>query len=400
MVISKEYVKKQRRMQIHSQQVKTLEMNNGLNNREIYDRPKQSLSLLSLLCAVLESAADGIIALSYWGEVFSFNQKLLEIWNFPNSSIALENSDCFFNFCSSQLKDPDKINQLIGELNFPSDLEASNVWELNNGKIVEFYSKPLTVQGENLGRVWSFRVSKDIHKAEQLNRQLDREKELSEQRSKFISMVSHEFRVPLTVISFAASLLRRHGDRCDKKKKNEYFDRLQSAVEQLNSLMDEVLTIGKAESGSFICEPKPTNLSLLCQEIVSEIHLQETDRDRINFVDRSEDKKVSVDKKILRRILTNLLSNAIKYSPFGEKVDLILSIVGNKTILQVKDRGIGIPDRDRHKLFESFYRASNVGDLPGHGLGLAIVKKLVDIHGGQISVESEVNKGTTFSVLF
>lgn len=392
MVISREYVREQRHLKAHPQRVRILRTSNKLNN----SKNKQSLSLLPLLCGVLESAADGIIALSYEGEIFSSNQKLLEILEIPNSSIVLENSNYFLTFCRSQLKDPDKTDRLIGELNFPSNLEASDVWELKNGKLVELYSKPLIVRGENFGRVWNFRVNKNIQEAEQI----DRPRELSEQTSKFISMVSHEFRVPLTVISFAASLLRRHGDRCEKEKKNEYFNRLQSAVEQLNSLMDEVLTIGKAESGSFTCEPQPTNLSLFCQEIISEIHLNETDRDRINFIDRSEDKKISVDKKILRRILNNLLSNAIKYSPSGEKVDLILSIVGNKTILQVKDRGIGIPDRDRHKLFESFYRASNVGELPGHGLGLAIVKKLVDIHGGQISVESEVNKGTIFTVLF
>jgi signal transduction histidine kinase len=100
----------------------------------------------------------------------------------------------------------------------------------------------------------------------------------------------------------------------------------------------------------------------------------------------------------LRRILINLTSNAIKYSSTDFPVELILDNRSPKTILKVKDRGIGIPDADRQKLFEPFYRASNVGDLPGHGLGLAIVKKLVDIHVGKITLESEVNKGTTFTI--
>jgi signal transduction histidine kinase len=211
-------------------------------------------------------------------------------------------------------------------------------------------------------------------------------------------MVSHEFRIPLNIISFAASLLKRHGDRWSEEKKLNYFDRLQSAVEQLSSLMDEVLIIGRAEAGKLVFETTSLDLAAFCQEIVSEMHLREKNHQRINFVCYGDRRKVEVDKKILRRILINLLSNAIKYSPDRHPVELILDFQNQKTILTVKDRGIGIPELDRQKLFESFYRGSNVGDLPGHGLGLAIVKKLADIHGAQISVESEVGKGTTFSL--
>jgi signal transduction histidine kinase len=394
MVINKEYMK-QHHQHIHSKHLRTLEQNNWLNNRTIDTKLQKNLSLFS---AVLESTADGIIALGYQGEIWSFNQNLLEIWEIPSSFFVLENSDRYLSFCKDRIKDPDKINKLIRELDRPSDLEELDFWELKNGRIIERYSKPLMVGGENLGRVWSFRASKDTQKAEELKRQLLKEKELSEQRAKFASMVSHEFRIPLNIISFAASLLKRHGDRWSEEKKIDYFGRLQSAVEQLSSLMDEVLTIGRAEAGKLAFEPKKVNLAELCQEIVSEIHLKEKTQERIIFIDRAKDNKVNVDIKILRRILINLLSNAIKYSPSGNQVNLILSIVNNKPMLQVKDRGIGIPSVDRQKLFESFYRGSNVGDLPGHGLGLAIVKKLVDIHGGQITVESEVGKGTTCSI--
>jgi signal transduction histidine kinase len=395
MVINKKYVTKQHHQQIHAKHFGTLEQNNWLNNRKIDTKLQKSLSLFS---AVLESTADGIIALGYQGEILSFNQKLLEIWQIPSSFTTLENSDRYLSFCKNQIEDPDKIDKLVRELDRPSDREEWDFWELKNGRIIERYSKPLMVEGENLGRVWSFRASKDTQKAEELKRQLNREKELSEQRARFVSMVSHEFRIPLNIISFAASLLKRHGDRWSEEKKIDYFDRLQSAVEQLSSLMDEVLIIGRAEAGKLVFEPTSLDLAIFCQEIVSEMHLKEKNQKRINFVSYGKNQKVDVDKKILRRIMINLLSNAMKYSPTDRPVELILDFQDRKTILTVKDRGIGIPAIDRQKLFESFYRGSNVGDLPGHGLGLAIVKKLADLHGAQITVESEVDKGTTFNI--
>jgi signal transduction histidine kinase len=414
MAIGKRYMN-QHYQSIDLQNVSPLEKSSWSNNRKInpvrLDKGISSISrqntsderlqkCLSLFNAVLESAADGIIALDYQGEILNFNQKLLEVWeiSLPDSFSDLENSERYLSFCKHQLKEPDRIDKLIRELDRPSEPETSDVWHLKNGRVIERYSKPLIVGGDNIGRVWSFRASQDIQRAEELNRQLNREKELSEQRARFVSMVSHEFRIPLNIISFAASLLKRHGDRWSEEKKLNYFDRLQSAVEQLSSLMDEVLIIGRAEAGKLVFETTSLDLAAFCQEIVSEMHLREKNHQRINFVCYGDRRKVEVDKKILRRILINLLSNAIKYSPDRHPVELILDFQNQKTILTVKDRGIGIPELDRQKLFESFYRGSNVGDLPGHGLGLAIVKKLADIHGAQISVESEVGKGTTFSL--
>jgi signal transduction histidine kinase len=414
MAIGKRYMN-QHYQSLDSQHFAALEQSSWSNNRKInpvrLDKGISSISrqntsderlqkCLSLFSAVLESAADGIIALDYGGEILNFNQKLLEVWeiSLSDSFSDLENRERYLSFCKRQLKDPDRIDKLIRELDRPSDLEECDFWELKNGRIIERYSKPLIVGEDNIGRVWSFRTSQDTQRSEELNRQLNREKELSEQRARFVSMVSHEFRIPLNIISFAASLLKRHGDRWSEEKKLNYFDRLQSAVEQLSSLMDEVLIIGRAEAGKLVFEPTSLDLAAFCQEIVSEMHLREKNHQRINFVCYGDRRKVEVDKKILRRILINLLSNAIKYSPDRHPVELILDFQNQKTILTVKDRGIGIPELDRQKLFESFYRGSNVGDLPGHGLGLAIVKKLADIHGAQISLESEVGKGTTFSL--
>jgi signal transduction histidine kinase len=119
----------------------------------------------------------------------------------------------------------------------------------------------------------------------------------------------------------------------------------------------------------------------------------------IQFASKGECTQVSVDEKLLRQMLVNLLSNAIKYSHSRGIVHFDLACEPSQVIFRIRDEGIGIPPEDRQHLFESFHRASNVGTLPGTGLGLAIVKKCVDLHGGQISVESEVGVGTTFCVM-
>jgi len=227
---------------------------------------------------------------------------------------------------------------------------------------------------------------------------LEQEKELGEQRAHFASMVSHEFRKPLHIISFSTSLLRRHSHQRTEEKELPYLDRIQTAVEQLSQLMDGVLIIGRSDAGKLTFEPKALDLEQFCRNLVAELQLSDSSQHTVTFVSRGDCSTACVDEKLLQPILTNLLDNAIKYSPVGRTVDLALSCLDGEVIFQIKDRGIGIPAADQQRLFEPFYRGKNVGDIAGSGLGLAVVKKLVDIHGGQISVASEVGVGTTFTI--
>lgn len=228
---------------------------------------------------------------------------------------------------------------------------------------------------------------------------LDREKALGEQKECFVSMVAHEFRNPLNIVSFSTSLLKRHSHQWNEQKKLQYLDQIQTAVEQLSHLMDEVLTIGKAEAGQLTFEPKQFNLDQFCRELVAQMQLSNSSQHNLTFVSRGNCKEVCVDQKLLQPILTNLLENAIKYSPTGSTVNLELCCRKGEVIFQIKDRGIGILATDLQRLFEPFNRGRNVGDIPGSGLGLAVVKKLVEMHGGQITVTSEVGIGTTFTVV-
>ena len=225
---------------------------------------------------------------------------------------------------------------------------------------------------------------------------LEQEKQ-SEDFWHFVSMVSHEFRSPLNIISLSTSLLKRHHHRWTEEKKLQYLQRLQTAVENISLLMDEVLTIGRAEAGKLKFDPIPLNPIQFCRQILAEMNLNESTQHPVTFISQG-DCTVCIDQKLLDPILRNLLSNAVKYSPIGSTIDLVLSYQDEKVIFLLKDRGIGIPVADQQRLFKPFHRGGNVGDIPGNGLGLALVKKLVDLHGGQISVVSEVGVGTTFAI--
>lgn len=227
---------------------------------------------------------------------------------------------------------------------------------------------------------------------------LEQEKELGEVRARLISMVSHEFRTPLNLILFSATLLRRQSHQWSEEKKRQYLERIQTAVEQLTQLMDEVLIIGRAEAGKLTFEPRVLDLNQFCYDLVAEVQLSDNNQHIITFMSQGDRSTAWVDEKLLQPILTNLLSNAVKYSAADSTVNLTLFYKDREVIFQVKDEGIGIPLADRQQLFEPFNRGSNVSDIPGTGLGLAVVKKLLHIYKGQITVESEVGVGTIFTV--
>lgn len=233
---------------------------------------------------------------------------------------------------------------------------------------------------------------------------LAKEKELSDLKTRFISMTSHEFRTPLAVIASSAGIIKSFAHKLSDEKKREHLQTIETYVKHATALLEDILLINRAESGKIDFNPQLTEIISFCKTIADEMQLS-TSYHTIAFLAHCGDKQcvgeaanVYVDQKLLRQILINLLSNAIKYSPEGGEVNFDLSVTDESLIFQVKDRGIGIPSADRKHLFQSFNRANNVGTIQGTGLGLSIVKKCVDLHGGKISLESEIDQGTTFAI--
>ncbi len=227
---------------------------------------------------------------------------------------------------------------------------------------------------------------------------MEKEKELSEVKSRFWYMVAHEIRNPLTAISSCSQLLEYNNNEISELKRREYLYMIYESVESINNILNEVLAYGQAEAGKLECNPEQLNLVEFCQGIVSEMQFIAGSKHTILFTSQSAQINACLDKKLLRYIFSNLLLNAIKYSPECGLVYFELFSEDGKAIFQVKDNGIGIPEAEQEFLFEPFYRSTNVSNIPGHGLGLTMVKRCVELQGGKITVSSTVGMGTTFTV--
>lgn len=246
-----------------------------------------------------------------------------------------------------------------------------------------------------VGLTQDITARKQIKETEQ---QLIRERELSEMKSRFIAIASHEFRTPLTVISMAAEMLEKFVAQSTAAQREKYFIQIRSSVKRLIHLLDEVLIVGRAEAGKLDYNPSWTDFQAFCCQLVEDFQLSAQPRHTLVFNSQGNCQQAYFDEELMRHMLTNLLSNAIKYSPDGGKVWLDVACHEQGLTLRIQDQGIGIPERDRAKLFTSFHRCSNTGKLPGTGLGLSIVKEVVELHGGEITVESKEGKGTTFVI--
>jgi signal transduction histidine kinase len=222
--------------------------------------------------------------------------------------------------------------------------------------------------------------------------------EKSENRSRFISMAYHDLNTPLTTIQLSAEMLEDSELQRTIGTTNKNVDRIKRAVSNMSGLLEDILMLSKAESGKISLNLNPINATDLCNSILEELQPIVTEKHLVHFRSHTNPLYANLDAKLLHHLLTNLLSNAIKYSPNGGKVSLDLSCENQQIILCVRDEGIGMTPEYQGKLFQQFERGANVGKIKGSGLGLCIVKHIVDLHGGTISVESAIGKGTTFIV--
>lgn len=244
-------------------------------------------------------------------------------------------------------------------------------------------------------------VSQDIterKRAEEIRRNLEQERELGELKLRFFSMASHEFRTPLSTILISAQLLESSSPNWTQEKKVKNLHRIQSAAKTMTQLLTDILTLTRAESGKLEFKPERLDLDKFCNDLVEEVELSSRAQQSIFFISHCSGQNCYLDEKLLRSILSNLLSNAVKYSREDSHIYFTLDCELDKIIFEIQDQGIGISTEDQEKLFESFHRGQNVGDVPGTGLGLAVVKKCVDLQGGSITVQSKVGVGTTFTV--
>jgi signal transduction histidine kinase len=242
-------------------------------------------------------------------------------------------------------------------------------------------------------------ILNQLRESEERTRQaLAKEQELNELKSNFVAMVSHEFRTPMTTIRMAVDILEYNNNKLTEERKIKYFERIQNAINQMLHLLDEILFLSKTEAAKIEYKPTVVNLENFCRELIDSLQLNVGSQQRIIFTFKGESTPAEMDEDLLNFIFTNLISNAIKYSSENGIIWFDLICKDRLATFRLKDQGIGIPLKDQTHLFETFYRASNVGVISGTGLGLSIVKKCVDLHGGHIQLESELGVGTTVIV--
>jgi PAS domain S-box-containing protein len=233
---------------------------------------------------------------------------------------------------------------------------------------------------------------------EEVKKALEREKELNELKSKFVSIASHEFRTPLSTILSSVSLVDQYNEKGDRDKIVKHTQRVKASVNHLTAILNDFLSLGKLEEGKVEVKREPIDLGELFTEVMEEIRMQLKEGQQIQIEGDTGKHVLLSDVRILRNILFNLLSNAIKYSDPGKGIFLSHSHELSVVNIIIRDEGIGIPQEDHKHMFDRFFRASNAGNIPGTGLGLNIVRRYVDLLGGSITFSTEYRKGTTFVV--
>ncbi|MEH2115217.1 ATP-binding protein [Nostoc sp.] len=227
---------------------------------------------------------------------------------------------------------------------------------------------------------------------------LAKEKQLNVFKSQIIATVSHEYRTPLTSILAAASTLVKHSQQLDESKQERFLGIIEQKARYMSKLVDNMLLVNQFELEKPKFKPIPLDLLQFFSDLIEQERETAGDRHELIFQITGNHQEFWGDRGLLQQIFINLMSNAIKYSPDGGTVEFHLIGKESEVSFYVKDRGIGIPVIDQENLFQSFSRGSNVDTIPGTGLGLAIAKGCVELHGGNITLWSEVGKGTQVTV--
>ncbi|WP_126385995.1 ATP-binding protein [Pseudanabaena sp. ABRG5-3] len=260
-----------------------------------------------------------------------------------------------------------------------------------------YLTKPLRYAEVNMAMMLAL---KKHHEEQILQEALAKEKELHTLKNRLLAMASHEFSTPMSVIRLLIWKLQNFEEQLNKESRAKNLASIQSAIKDINWLLEEIKLISCSESGKFPFHPENVDVKAYCQQLVDSFQTEDSNcKCHIKYQSHGKCQRLKVDKKLLWHIVMNLVSNAIKYSYEGGTVDVDLNCDSQQLILSIRDHGIGIPDEYLNSLFLPFLRAENVGSVKGLGMGLYIAKQAVDAHNGKIAVESEVNVGTKFTVM-
>ena len=349
---------------------------------------------------ILDNSLVAMAFLNLKGRLVWGNVALYELFRLPQGSQTGDSLEPFYLSREAYLEMGAYVNEAIAR---GESFECERQMRRSDGSLfwAAISGRAVNRHDVSRGTVWSVadithrRVAEDDIRAS-----LARQQELNQLKSRFVSMASHEFRTPLATILSSADLLQAYHDRLPADEREETLNAIGTAVKRMTRMLDDVLVIGKGDEITNGFNPQPMHLQRWCERLAREVtEATPTPSDTPPHI-RVEAPQAEcwLDETLLHHMVGNLLSNAIKYSPDGGEVWLRVQLASDHVRFEVSDQGIGIQAQDMKRLFETFYRASNVGQIAGTGLGLAIVKRAVDQHGGTISVQSEPGTGTRFTI--
>ncbi|MDC3336652.1 ATP-binding protein [Flavobacteriales bacterium] len=349
---------------------------------------------------IIETVAIGLFIIV---TIYLYRAVMIPIRDLKMNTLKLSRGDLDF----SDVKVEIKRNDEIGALSYAFNLMAKDLGNAvqKNQKLVvtEIIADQEKKKSDELKQLNDDLLEADRRIQEtvmQLEASLQKEKELGDMKSRFVSIASHQFRTPLAIIQSNAELIKiiiKNENLEVSDRLNTSTARIDSEISRMTNLMNEVLIFGKVSSGQMELKRDMTDITGLCTKLVNRYNEIQPDNRKMDVRSIGNSRQVSIDKGMMRHAIDNLISNAFKYS--AETAPLFeISFLPKEIKISISDDGIGIPESEMENLFEPFHRADNVGDIAGTGLGLSIVKEYVELNGGTISVVSRENEGTKFTI--
>lgn len=387
---------------------------------------------ISLLNAIIDTAIDGIITIDSKGIVESINPSACGLFGYDSSEVIGNN-------ISMLMPEPDRSRHdgyilryqktsephIIGKGRevkglrkdgtlFPFRLAVSEVQfqgrviytgfihDLSREKDAEEQLKKYTNRLEHLVEERTLTLQSLIQQLqnakEEVSHSLEKEKELNQLKSRFVSMASHEFRTPLSSIQLSASLIEKYNSQYGNDNISKHVSKIKSSVANLTNILNDFLSLEKLEAGKVSLQISTFDIVKFSEEITEEMQMIAKQNQNIIYQHTGTRSKINTDINLLKNCIVNLIGNAIKYSGENTFIEFNTEMLDEKCIITIKDNGIGIPETEQKHLFEAFFRAHNTGSIPGTGLGLNIVDRYVKLMHGTIAFESAENKGTTFTI--
>jgi PAS domain S-box-containing protein len=387
-----------------------------------------------LLNAIIDTAIDGIITIDYRGIIESMNPAALKLFGYEVEEVHGKN-------ISVLMPEPDKSahdgylerHQRTGEkriigigrevrglrkdgTTFPFRLAVSEVeyedrkiytgfiHDLSKEKEAEEQLRKYTeeLEGKVKDRTQNLQhLVVELEKArDEASNSLEKEKELNQLKTRFVSMASHEFRTPLSSVQLSASLIEKYLEKEDPKNILKHAGKIKNSVGHLTGILNDFLSLEKLEAGKTEVILQKFDLIKFSEDIIEEMQLIAKQNQHIVYQHTGTTSEAILDPALLKNAVINLVSNAIKYSGENTFIEFNSEVNDTEVCITVKDNGIGIPEEEQKNLFEPFFRAHNTGNIPGTGLGLNIVKRYVELMGGEVICQSAEHKGTTISLIF